>query len=93
MGLKSLFPETNHIVDPDRSLGLHVVRSAAVEISVLFDHDEGIAGPVLAFRLHHIDMAEHQNCLGLGSEPWSTGDEAAFFWMAIGNEYAQIGSG
>src|ERR1017187_5674467 len=64
--LITFFPETNQIVDPNRDLGLHVVCPTAVEVSILFDQDEGVTSPVLALSLDYVNMTEQQDCLGGG---------------------------
>src|ERR1700681_496826 len=46
--LDPLLPETNHVVDPNCVLGLHVIGPAAVEIAVLLDHDERMTSPIFA---------------------------------------------
>src|SRR5450755_1420681 len=62
----------DQIIDPNRGLGLHVARAAAIEVAVLLDQCERIARPILPLGLNHIDMREHQTALAFGSEPCST---------------------
>jgi hypothetical protein len=65
LGFVFLAGEADQRIGPDRRLGLVVIAAAGVEIAVLFDQREGIALPVCAFCLNHIDMREQQHRLQL----------------------------
>jgi len=55
--------EAHQHIDPGGIQRLHVGGSAAKEIAVFLDQDEGIAGPILALGLDHIEVAQQQQRL------------------------------
>jgi hypothetical protein len=60
VGTIAFLPQADEGGDPDRGHGLVVARAAAVEEAVLLEEGEGIAGPVLAPSLHHVEMGEEE---------------------------------
>ena len=89
--LEAFLLQPHHGVHPGRDLGLHVGGAAAVEIAILLDEGEGIAGPVGALGFHHIDMAQQQNGLGLGIAARQHRHQPAFLGMAGDGEVMQVG--
>jgi hypothetical protein len=63
--MKVLLLEAHQGVGPNGGLRLVIDRAASIEIAVLLDQGEGVAGPVLALRFHHIDVREQQYRLEL----------------------------
>ena len=64
-----------------------------IEIAVLLDQGERIAGPVLAPGFHHIQMAKQQDGLGLWIAAMQNRHQAAFLGMAGRGEGMQVGVG
>jgi hypothetical protein len=71
-------------VDPHRRHRLIVAGAAGVEVTVLLDQGEGVAGPVGALGLDHVDVGEQQQRPGLGIGPRQHGDQAALLGMVGG---------
>jgi hypothetical protein len=60
-GMITAFGEADQGIDPDRRHRLVVGGTARVEKAVFLEQGEGIAGPVLALGLDHIDMGDQQD--------------------------------
>ena len=80
----------NQRVDPDGRLGLVVDAAARVEVAVLLDQLERIAGPVLALGLDHVDVREQQDRLELRIATGIDGDQAALLGMIRRGEELQL---
>ena len=63
-GLVVTLLEAAEHIHPGGIHRLHIGCAAAVEIAPLFDQGKGIASPIFAFGLHHIQMAEQQHGFG-----------------------------
>ncbi len=60
VGHEALALQSDEIGDGDGIAHLHVLGAAAIVIPVLFHEFEWIGGPVLAPRLHHVQMSDDQ---------------------------------
>ena len=60
VGLVALLAVADEVGHELRGHGLVVGRPAPVEVAALLAEHEGIEGPVLAQRLHHVEMGEQQ---------------------------------
>src|ERR1700680_2906361 len=90
LGLVALLAVADQIIDPNRGLGLHIARSASIEVSIFLDQVEGIARHILPLSLDHIDVSKHQNRLGARVRAVEHRQEAPFFWMSLGDEYMHV---
>ena len=61
VGMKILFAQTNERRDHDGVGRFHVLRAAAVEISVAFEKMKRIDRPFVAPRFDHIEMADQKD--------------------------------
>ena len=76
-GLVALLLVADHGVGEDRGHGLVVAGAARVEIAALLGELEGIAHPVLALGLDHVDVGEQQDGLQRRVGAREDGDEVA----------------
>ncbi len=91
-GRDVLTAHAHHEIDPDRGHGFVVRRAAAVEEAVFFHQGERIALPILAARVHHIDVSEQEHCaLARGSA--QGGDQIAVVRAAFGHDHAHVALG
>ncbi len=92
LGLIALLLETDHRIGPDRRLRLVVRGAAAIEIAAFLDQGEGIAAPILALGLDHVEMGQQQNRLGLGVGTLQLDDDAAGLGL-LGRRHEEVDVG
>src|SRR5262249_50642765 len=69
---------------------LHVGGAAAVKVAALLEKLEGVASPVFALGLYHVQMAQQQNRLQVSVRARQYGNDAAFLRVARFGEQLDV---
>ena len=88
--LVAFFPQADEIDDHDCVIDFHVLRAAAVIISILLDKFERICRPVLGTRFHDVQVANNEDRLFRASAPVA---DYEILLAIIGTENLHVSSG